>query len=65
MPEDSLLPHQKIVVVAYVIRHPDGLVLFDTGIGEGHEEAEQCYHPIIRRPLREALASTGVALGDV
>jgi N-acyl homoserine lactone hydrolase len=65
MPEDTSLPHQKIVVVAYVVRHPDGLVLFDTGIAEGHEEAERRYHPIIRRPLREALTSIGVALEDV
>jgi glyoxylase-like metal-dependent hydrolase (beta-lactamase superfamily II) len=65
MPEDSSLPHQKIVVVAYVIRHPDGLVLFDTGIAEGHQEAELRYHPIVRRPLGEALDSIGVALEDV
>jgi N-acyl homoserine lactone hydrolase len=65
MPEDSSLPHQKIVVLAYLIRHPDGLVLFDTGIGEGHAEAERRYHPIVRRPLREALDSAGVRLEDV
>jgi N-acyl homoserine lactone hydrolase len=65
MPEDSSLPHQKIVVVSYVIRHPDGLVLFDTGIAEGHREAEVRYHPIVRRPLREALYSIGVAFEDV
>ena len=53
MPEESSLPHQKIVVLAYLIRHPDALVLFDTGIGEGHAEAERRYHPIVRRPLRE------------
>jgi glyoxylase-like metal-dependent hydrolase (beta-lactamase superfamily II) len=65
MPEDSSLPHQKIVVVAYVIRHPEGLVLFDTGIAEGHPEAELRYQPIVRRPLREALASIGVAKDEV
>jgi N-acyl homoserine lactone hydrolase len=65
MPEDSSLPHQKIVVVSYVIGHPDGLVLFDTGIAEGHQEAELRYRPIVRRPLREALDSIGVALEDV
>jgi N-acyl homoserine lactone hydrolase len=65
MPADSSLPHQKIVVLAYLVRHPDGLVLFDTGIGEGHEEAERRYHPIRRRPLRDALASVGVDAGDV
>lgn len=65
MPEDSSLPHQKIVVLAYLIRHPDGLVLFDTGIGEGHQEAERRYHPIVRRPLPEALSSLGVGVDDV
>jgi N-acyl homoserine lactone hydrolase len=65
MPEDSPLPNQKIVVVSYVIRHPEGLVLFDTGIAEGHQEAEERYHPIVRRPLREALDSIGVAFEDV
>jgi glyoxylase-like metal-dependent hydrolase (beta-lactamase superfamily II) len=60
MPEDSSLPGQKIVVLAYLIRHPDGPVLFDTGIGEGHEEAEQRYHPIHRRSLEELLASEGL-----
>ena len=65
MPGDSSLPHQKIVVLAYLIRHPDGLVLFDTGIGEGHQEAERRYRPIVRRPLREALDSVDVRLEDV
>ncbi|MGH2555624.1 MAG: N-acyl homoserine lactonase family protein [Actinomycetota bacterium] len=65
MPEDSSLPGQKIVVVAYVIRHDEGLVLFDTGIGEGHEEAERRYHPTRRRPLQEALGSIGVAMPDI
>jgi N-acyl homoserine lactone hydrolase len=65
MPEDSSLPHQKIVVVAYVVRHPRGLLLFDTGIGEGHEEADRQYHPIVRRPLREALQTIGVRFEDV
>jgi N-acyl homoserine lactone hydrolase len=65
MPEDSSLPHQKIVVIAYAIRHPDGLVLFDTGIAEGHEEAERRYPPIIRRSLREALSTIGVAMDEV
>lgn len=65
MPEDSSLPGQKIVVVAYVIRHAQGLVLFDTGIGEGHEEADRRYHPIYRIPLQDALRSIGVAMRDV
>ena len=50
MPEDSSLPHQKIVVLAYLIRHPDGLVLFDTGIGEGHR-ALFAHDPSVWEPL--------------
>jgi glyoxylase-like metal-dependent hydrolase (beta-lactamase superfamily II) len=55
---------QKIVVVAYLVRHPDGLLLFDTGIGEGHQKAEEIYRPV-RRPLREALEGVGVEQRDV
>jgi N-acyl homoserine lactone hydrolase len=65
MPTDSRFPGQKIVVCAYLIRHPERLVLFDTGIAVGHEEAERIYAPIARRPLSEALAATGVSLRDV
>jgi N-acyl homoserine lactone hydrolase len=65
MPGDSSLPGQKIVVAAYVIRHQDGLVLFDTGIGEGHEEAERRYQPTVRIPLRDALVSVSADLHQV
>jgi glyoxylase-like metal-dependent hydrolase (beta-lactamase superfamily II) len=55
---------EKVVVCGYLIDHPDGLVLLDTGIAEGHEEVEDLYHPV-RRPLDEALASAGVTTGDI
>ena len=42
------------MVCAYLIPHPSGLLLFDTGIGEGDAEAEATYRPV-RRPLAEAL----------
>jgi glyoxylase-like metal-dependent hydrolase (beta-lactamase superfamily II) len=65
MPEDSRFPGEKVVVRAYVIHHPEKLVLFDTGIAVGHEEAERIYAPILRRSLPEALGSVGVSLDDV
>ena len=65
MPQDSRFPGEKIVVRSYLIRTPQRLVLFDTGIAVGHEEAERTYAPILRRPLEEALASVGAALADV
>lgn len=64
MPEDSRLPGQRIVVSAFLIRHPRGLFLFDTGIAEGHAEAEALYHPE-RVALDEALASAGSSVRDV
>lgn len=55
---------QKIFVVAYLIRHPDGLVLFDTGIAEGHEETEERYRPV-RRSVEDALSKAGVSVSDI
>jgi N-acyl homoserine lactone hydrolase len=55
---------RKIVVCAYLIRHPQGLLLFDTGIGEGHAEAEAMYRPV-RRPLVEALHKAGTSMDSV
>ncbi|WHX21411.1 MBL fold metallo-hydrolase [Streptomyces malaysiensis subsp. malaysiensis] len=51
-------------VLAYLVRHDRGLVLFDTGIGAADPETEAHYRPR-RRALPEALAAAGVALADV
>ena len=55
---------QKIVVAAYLIRHPSGLFLFDTGIGEGLPAVEERYRPV-RRSLPASLEQAGVSLDDV
>ena len=64
MPHESRLPDARIVVSAFLIRHPQGLFLFDTGIAEDHPEAEAVLHPV-RRPLDEAIASAGASIWDV
>ncbi|UNO38421.1 N-acyl homoserine lactonase family protein [Streptomyces sp. MST-110588] len=51
-------------VLAYLVRHEQGLILFDTGIGEGSPETDAHYRPR-RRPLPGALAAAGVALADI
>ncbi|MEY9837629.1 N-acyl homoserine lactonase family protein [Streptacidiphilus sp. EB103A] len=51
-------------VLAYLVRDEQGLILFDTGIGDAGEETEAHYRPR-RRPLPEALAAAGVELGDI
>lgn len=58
-------PHPRVEpVLAYLVRHDQGLILFDTGIGEGSPGADARYRPR-RRALRDALSDAGVALGDV
>ncbi|MFF1905571.1 N-acyl homoserine lactonase family protein [Kitasatospora sp. NPDC058218] len=51
-------------VLAYLVRRPEGLLLFDTGIGGGDPETEAHYRPV-RRPLSQALAAVGVAPSDI
>ncbi|MFI0937654.1 N-acyl homoserine lactonase family protein [Streptomyces sp. NPDC021020] len=51
-------------VLAYLVRHDDGLILFDTGMGDAGPETEAHYRPR-RRALPEALAAAGVGLDDI
>lgn len=51
-------------VLAYLVRHEQGLILFDTGIGSADAGTEAHYRPR-RRALREALSAAGVSLGDI
>jgi len=65
MPEGGRIPAGQLVVVsAFLIRHPRGLFLFDTGIGEGHAEAEARYRPV-RRSLDAELARVGASASEV
>jgi glyoxylase-like metal-dependent hydrolase (beta-lactamase superfamily II) len=51
-------------VPAHLVRHPRGLLLFDTGVGDAGPGTEAHYRPR-RRPLAAALASAGVGADDV
>ncbi len=51
-------------VYGYLVRHDRGLVLLDTGMGEGDAETESWYRPQ-RVPLHLALASRGVSPDQV
>src|SRR3954453_930545 len=48
----------------YLVPHPDGLALLDTGFSEGDPEADARYRPK-RTPLADALAQVGRRLTDV
>ncbi|MET9438265.1 N-acyl homoserine lactonase family protein [Streptomyces sp. NPDC006551] len=44
-------PHARVEpVLAYLVRHEDGTLLFDTGMGAGSPEADAHYQPV-RKPL--------------
>jgi N-acyl homoserine lactone hydrolase len=51
-------------LLGYAIVRADGVLLFDSGLGEGDAEADARYRPV-RRPLPDALRSAGVALDAV
>jgi glyoxylase-like metal-dependent hydrolase (beta-lactamase superfamily II) len=59
--EDEPNAGEEGVVVAFVICHPSGEFLFDTGIGFGSREMEDRYHPRSRR-LTEGLAEANIEL---
>jgi len=50
--------------LGYLVRLPDGCLLFDTGMGIGPAELEAHYHPV-RHSLREALRAVDAALDDI
>jgi N-acyl homoserine lactone hydrolase len=51
-------------VYGYLVRHPQALLLLDTGIGIGDDQTEARYRPR-RAPLSKALAAQGVSADDV
>jgi glyoxylase-like metal-dependent hydrolase (beta-lactamase superfamily II) len=62
--DDEPLAGQTGVVMAYVVRHADGVLLFDTGFGFGNAELDAYYKQRARR-LADALAEAGFAVADV
>lgn len=52
------------IALAYVVRHRDGLLLFDTGIGDADPETEAWYRPH-RTALPDALQTLGLAVADI
>jgi N-acyl homoserine lactone hydrolase len=46
-------------VLAYLVNRPEGLLVFDTGLGEADAETDAHYRPQ-RRPLTAALAAAGI-----
>jgi len=55
---------QRGVVMAYAVRHREGVLLFDTGFGFGDAELDAYYRPRSRR-LPEVLAEAGIAMTEI
>jgi N-acyl homoserine lactone hydrolase len=59
-PAGDPLAGRRIVVAAYVVPHPGGLLLFDSGFGAGSDPELDRYYRTVRRPLRDGLHEVGV-----
>lgn len=64
LPEGHPLAGDQYAVFAYLVRHPDGPVLVDTGVGGGHEGIDTLYRPL-RKPLANALDEAGLQPSDI
>ncbi len=58
-PAGHRLARQKGVVYGFAVRHPEGVFLFDTGIGAGHPWIDEHYRPRVR-DVGEALTEAGL-----
>ena len=58
------LSGQPISVCAYLIRHPRGLFLFDTGLAKADAETDAHYHPV-PWPVTDCLRRLGVKTDEI
>ncbi len=61
----SVAPGERLVVNAWVVRHPEATVLVDTGIGEHIPEEDVVSMKFVRRPVLDALAEHAITPRDV
>lgn len=63
-PDFHPTPGEDVEVFAYLVEHPDGAVLVDTGVGSDSDFLNRSYQPR-HVPLVDALAAHGRRLSDV
>jgi N-acyl homoserine lactone hydrolase len=56
--------HRVETVLGYVARTPEGVLLLDTGLGEGDQETEDWYRPW-RVKIEDALRTVGLTVTDI
>lgn len=62
---ESVAPGERVVVNAWLVRHPEATVLVDTGIGEHIPEDDFRQMRFTRKPITEALSEIGVEPSEV
>ena len=62
---ESVAPGERVVVKAWLVRHPEANVLIDTGIGEHIPDEDFRQMRFIRTPITEALSAIGVEPREV
>ena len=62
--ERELLGREWWPSYAHAVIHPDGVFLFDNGVGVGNAEVEATFSPRVR-PIEDALAERGISMADV
>ena len=62
---ETVAPGERVVVNAWLVRHPEATVLIDTGFGEHLPEADVREMRITRKPITEALSEIGVETNEV
>ena len=62
---ESYGPNERLVVNGWIVRHPDALIVVDTGIAEDIPAADVTALKFVRVPVLEALAEHDVKPDDV
>jgi len=56
---------ETALIRAFAIRHPDGVILFDTGVGHGHAGIDELYQKPKITPIIDALNTIDIDERDV
>ena len=62
---ESYGPNERLVVNAWLVRHPEATILVDTGIGEHIPQADVTALKFIRTPIPDALDAIGARTDEV
>jgi N-acyl homoserine lactone hydrolase len=62
---ESVAPGERVVVNAWVVRHPEATVMIDTGLAEHLPPEDVAAMRFTRTPIVDALGGAGLTPGDV